>query len=243
MPLYTLRNTIFFCLFSTSEHTIVELGMKCTSYKYRTWLQNPIAKSNLMETCDMLVGNILFPNSQVRIVNAILFAIGSASDFILFAIVKRWELWVQACEPTKLKGKGDAILVALTYFTCKYKERGTSRARLSLCQSGKPISLILGVWNRYRINSRSDRANQSAPDVFPGISNYSHNQRIETPSCPRRHLFYIMFSMFLCSIFSHNQYWKYLSLFLFFKIILLNIFYKNNKNYKYFIRVNKNKHI
>lgn len=40
------------------EHTIVELGMKYTSYKYRTWLQNPIAKSNLMEACDMLVGSI-----------------------------------------------------------------------------------------------------------------------------------------------------------------------------------------
>lgn len=33
----------------------------------------------------MLVGSVLFPNSQVRTVNVTLFAIGSASDFIPFA--------------------------------------------------------------------------------------------------------------------------------------------------------------
>lgn len=66
MELYTIQNEIH-------------------DYKYRTWLQNQIAKSNLMETRDMLVGSVLFPNSQVRTVNVTLFAIGSALDFIPFA--------------------------------------------------------------------------------------------------------------------------------------------------------------
>lgn len=75
---------IFFYLYRTTKY-IVELGTKYTNYKYRMWLQNPIARSNLMETFDMLVGSVLFPNSQVRTVNVTLFAIGNTSDFIPFA--------------------------------------------------------------------------------------------------------------------------------------------------------------
>jgi len=86
---------MFFCL-STIKYTIMELRSdEIHDYKYRTWLRNQIAKLNLMETCDMLVGSVLFPNSQVRTVNVTLFAIGSTSDFIPFAEnyrKGRWEL-------------------------------------------------------------------------------------------------------------------------------------------------------
>jgi len=203
--------------------------------------QNPIAKSNLMEACDMRVGIILFLNSQVRTVNVTLFAIESASDFIPFAENYRKTMGIMGTSVWAYKVEGKEVRFSLHWRTLHVNTRkgGTSR------EHGYRFSNLV---NQYRLFSRSvkplssyklthnDRANQSAPDVFPGISNYSNNLRTEIPS-RSQHLSYIMFSEFLCSRFSH----KYIStileklfkdLYIYFWIILVINFYKNN-NYKH----------
>jgi len=55
----------------------------------------------------MLVGSILFPNSQVRTVNAILFAIGSASDFIPFAENYRKAMGIMGTSVRAYKVEGE----------------------------------------------------------------------------------------------------------------------------------------
>lgn len=62
--------------------------------------RNIIAKSDLIKIWDMLARSS---------VNAISFAIG-VHRISRGTIARRWELWVQACEP--IKSKGSAILVA-----------------------------------------------------------------------------------------------------------------------------------
>ena len=159
----------------------------------------------------------------------------------LRTIVRRWELWVQACELTKSKGRRYVVAFSLHWRTLHVNTRkgGTSR------EHGYRFSNLV---NQYRLFSRSvkplssyklthnDRANQSAPDVFPGISNYSNNLRTEIPS-RSQHLSYIMFSEFLCSRFSHKCISTILEklfkdLYIYFWIILVINFYKNN-NYKH----------
>lgn len=152
MPLRTLRSNMiifFLSLFSTTEYTI---GTKYTSYKYRTWPQNPIAKSNLMETCDMLVGGILFPNSQVQTVNVTLFAIGSASDFIPFAESYRKAIEIIGYKRASLqsrRGRGGGGLrfsLRLRTLHVNTRKRGTSRE-----QGYRFPNLV----SQYRLFSRS----------------------------------------------------------------------------------------
>lgn len=96
-----------------------------------------------MERYDKLVGSVLFLNSQVRTVNVTLFAIGSALDFIPFAenYRKAMDASLQSRRET-----GEGVRFSLRRRTLDVNRgRGVrrARARLSLSQSGKPISFIL----------------------------------------------------------------------------------------------------
>lgn len=99
----------------------------------------------------MLVGGILFPNSQVQTVNVTLFAIGSASDFIPFAENYRKAIEIIGYKRASLqsrRGDGGGLRFSLRLRTLHVNTRKRGMSRV---QGYRFPNLV----SQYRLFSRS----------------------------------------------------------------------------------------